>query len=482
MRRFLLMPLLLAACQPTAVQPDHDARIQRVIANLQGPVAVAGEAPAAMALQERMTYHRVPGVSIAVVDGGKLAWTGGFGVREAGASDSVTPETRFQAASISKPVAVTGMLRFVDAGRLDLDADVNTYLTSWQVPTSPFMATEKVTLRRLASHSAGLTVHGFPGYAADSALPSVVQVLDGVRPANTGPVRVDTIPGARWRYSGGGTTVLQLVLSDVTGAAFTDVMAEQVLIPLGMRHSSYAQPLPVEWHAVAAHGHRGDGTMVPGRWHTYPEQAAAGLWTTPSDLLRWALGVDAARRGAPGAILTQATAQQMLTVQAGSFGLGPMLTDTGDSLRFSHGGANEGYRAEVVFFPATGQGAAIMTNSDNGSALIQEILLALAAEYGWPGFGPRMVTRVPVDAAVLAGHAGTYVLRAEGQEVPVVVRVADGGLAVDIPVLAVRGDPMVPLGSGRFVSLGRGMEFEFRGDSLVVLPVPSMRITGVRSR
>lgn len=482
MRRFLLLPLVLAACQATVGPPDHDARLQRVITNLQAPVAVAGETAAPMELRERMAHYRVPGVSIAVVDGGELAWARGFGIREAGTTDSVTAGTRFQAASISKPVAVTGMLRLVDEGRLDLDTDVNTYLTSWQVPASPFTASEKVTLRRLASHSAGLTVHGFPGYAVDSTRPSVVQVLDGVRPANTGPVRVDTVPGARWKYSGGGTTILQLVLSDVTGTPFTDFMASRVLTPLGMRQSSYAQPLAKEWETLAASGHRADGTMVPGHWHVYPEQAAAGLWTTPSDLMRWALGIDAARRGAPGAILTQATAQEMLRVQAGTFGLGPQLTNAGDSLRFSHGGSNEGYRAEVVFFPATGQGAAIMTNGDNGSALIAEILLALADEYRWPAFRPRSVRRFPMDTAALAAMVGTYELRYQGMTIPVLLRLLEGELAADIPLEGVVGDALVPTGDGRFVSLGRGTEFSIRGDTLTYQPAPGLSLTGVRAR
>ena len=482
MRRLLLLSVMVAACQAHPGASGHDARIARVIENLQGPVVVEGEPAIGMPLTDRMAHHRVPGVSLAVVEGGVLAWARGFGVREAGTTDMVTSETRFQAASISKPVAVTGMLRLVDAGRLDLDADVNTYLTSWRVPSSPFMVAEKVTLRRLASHSAGLTVHGFPGYAADSTLPSVIQVLDGARPANTGPVRLDTVPGARWRYSGGGTTVLQLVLSDLTAAAFTDFMAEQVLTPLGMHHSSYAQPLSSAWEAVAARGHRADGTMVPGRWHTYPEQAAAGLWTTPSDLMRWALGVDASRRGAPGAILAPASAQQMLTVQAGSFGLGPMLTNTGDSLRFSHGGANAGYRAEVVFFPATGQGAAIMTNGDNGSALIQEILLALATEYRWPGFGPKTVTRAPVSTADLAAPAGDYLVRTPTQSATIAFRMESGALVLDIPLLGVAGDVLVPLAKDRFISLAHGAEFSFRADTVLWQAGPGTVLTGVRVR
>lgn len=482
MRRFLPLAVVLAACQGAVAPPDHEARLQRVITNLQAPVAVEGEAAAPMLLRERMAHYRVPGVSIAVVDGGELAWARGFGVREAGTPDTVTSETRFQAASISKPVTVTGMLRLVDEGRLDLDTDVNTYLTSWQVPASPFTATEKVTLRRLASHSAGLTVHGFPGYAVDSARPSVVQVLDGVRPANTGPVRVDTVPGTRWRYSGGGTTVMQLLLSDVTGTPFTDFMATRVLAPLGMRQSSYAQPLAREWEALAASGHRADGSMVPGHWHVYPEQAAAGLWTTPSDLMRWALGIDAARRGVPGAILTQTTAQEMLRVQSGTFGLGPELTNAGDSLRFSHGGSNEGYRAEVVFFPATGQGAAVMTNGDNGTALITEVLFALAAEYHWPAFRPRSVRRSPMDAAALAALAGTYELRYQGVTIPVTLRLLDGNIAADIPMEGVVGDVFVPIGDQRFVSLGRGTEFSIHGDSLTYQPGPGFSLTGVRAR
>ena len=409
-----LAPLALAlaaACGRGAppATPSPEADIARVTTTLRAPVRLAGTPPVAYALADRMAHYKVPGVSIAVVQDGRIAWARGFGVREAGTRDSVTAETVFQAASISKPVTATAMLRLVEAGRLDLDAPVNTYLTSWRLPDSRFTAHEPVTLRRIVAHNAGLTVHGFPGYAQGAPVPTVPQLLDGAAPANTRAVRVDTTPGAITRYSGGGTTIEQLVLTDVTGEPFPALLQRLVLAPAGMAASGYLQPLPPERHARAAAGHAIDGTMIPGRWHTYPELAAAGLWTTPSDLMRWALAVAASRDSAPGALLRPATARHMLAEHAaGGFGLGPQVQGTGDGFWFGHGGANEGYRAQVVYFPARRTGAAVMTNSDAGSALIDEILFAIAETYGWVGRAPREVTVATTDSAALDAHVGTY--------------------------------------------------------------------------
>ena len=279
------------------VAPAASAHITRVLHGLRPNVEVTNRAPERWRLEDRMAHHRVPGVSIAVIENGRVAWARGIGVTRAGGLDSVTPATLFQAASISKPVTQTAMLRLVEQGVLSLDADVNTYLTSWEVPESAHTATEKVTLRRIASHSAGLTVHGFPGYAQDVPVPTAVQVLNGAAPANTKPVLVDTTPGAITRYSGGGTTVMQHLLADVTGKPFPVLMRELVLQPAGMTRSTYDQPLPAARAAEAARAHRRDGTVIPGGWHTYPEMAAAGLWTTPTDLLTWALAIANARAG-----------------------------------------------------------------------------------------------------------------------------------------------------------------------------------------
>jgi CubicO group peptidase (beta-lactamase class C family) len=412
--RNLILPLalfLLASCAgqgetPTTSGVDRD--VASVVAGLRPAIIVRGRPAVTYSLAERMAHYHVPGVSIAVADSGRIVWARGFGVKEGGTADSVTAATLFQAASISKPVAATAMLRLVEEGKLDLDTPVNHYLTSWKVPDNRFTAKEPVTLRRIVSHSAGLTVHGFPGYAQGDSIPTVPQILDGKAPANTPAVRVDTFPGAISRYSGGGVTIEQLVMTDVTGEAFPELMKRLVLDPVGMTNSTYEQPLPRDRRGEEAAGYRMDGTMIPGRWHTYPEMAAAGLWTTPTDLLKWARAITEARAGGSGALLSQRMAAQMLTPQKESFGLGPGLGGSGTGFHFGHGGANEGFRCEVIYFPETGQGAAVMTNGDGGGSLDQEILLAVAAPYGWPDYGPREITALAMDSTALQEFVGVY--------------------------------------------------------------------------
>jgi CubicO group peptidase (beta-lactamase class C family) len=217
----------------TAENPVKDsARIQAVENGLKPAMYAKGEPIAAMNILDRMKHYNVPGVSVAVIDNGKIEWAKGYGVKETGRNDPVTPETLFQAASISKPVTALGVLRLVDKGILDLDSPVNDKLVSWKVPENEFSEKEKVTLRRLLTHSAGLTVSGFPGYATSEQIPTPVQVLNGEKPANTPPVRIDMIPGSQWRYSGGGFVVTQLLVADVSGRPFQEYLKTTVLDPL----------------------------------------------------------------------------------------------------------------------------------------------------------------------------------------------------------------------------------------------------------
>lgn len=337
--------------------------------------------PAAM-LAEQMEQYKVPGVSIAVISNGDIEWAQGYGMADAEEQRPVTTETLFQAASISKPVAATAALKLVEQGWLDLDADVNGKLIHWQVPENEFTTQNKVTLRRLLNHSAGTTVWGFPGYASGETVPGTVAVLNGE--GNTDPIVVYKEPGESWQYSGGGYTIVQLLLSDIMGKSFPEIMSEMVLQPVGMTNSTYEQPLPARWHIRAASGYRGDGTKVVGNWHTYPEMAAAGLWTTPTDLGRFALAIQRAYAGEAATILTQAMVQQMLTAGMNNHGLGPGISE--DGLYFGHGGANEGFRCKFMAFTEGGKGIVVMTNSDNGGELAQEIIVSIAEGYGWPGF------------------------------------------------------------------------------------------------
>ncbi|MBE4748514.1 serine hydrolase [Corallococcus sp. ZKHCc1 1396] len=383
-------------------RPSEAARIARVEAGL-APVALPGEEPQRMSLQRWMELYKIPGVSIAVFEKNALVWAKGYGVKQVGGTDPVMPDTLFQAASISKPVSALAALHYVEAGKWSLDANINDKLVSWKLPENDFTTKEKVTLRRLLSHSAGTTVHGFPGYAVTEPLPTVAQILDGAKPTNTAPVRVDLVPGTQTRYSGGGTTIVQAMMVDQLKKPFPRIMQEAVLAPLGLKNSTYEQPLPASLASRATAGTYFGGKGVEGKWHVYPEMAAAGLWTTPSDLARIAIEVSKARAGKSSRVVSQAMAKQMLTKQSESFGLGFQLEGKD---RFGHGGSNRGFQCSLTAFADSGSGVVIMTNSDSGFLLMDRIADSVAAEYGWKSYVPRPeVTFVQMD--LLARLKGT---------------------------------------------------------------------------
>jgi CubicO group peptidase (beta-lactamase class C family) len=386
--RFVLFPFLLLSLTVSAAaqsQPDSDtaARIRRV-ENSIPPIPLSdAEAPMPLNVQKLMQLYNCPGLSVAVIDNFKIAWAKGYGVTEAEGSTPVTVHTLFQAGSISKPVAATGTLSLVEHGKLSLDENVNLKLKSWQVPDNEFTKDQKVTLRRILSHSAGLTVHGFPGYAVGEPIPSLVQVFNGEPPANTAPIRVDIVPGTKFRYSGGGVTIEQQLLIDVTGKPFPEFMRETVLDKIGMSDSTYEQPLPPARAAVAASATHADGMLVPGKWHIYPEMAAAGLWTTATDLAKFGIEIALSKEGKANHVLSQATTQEMLKPQIEQVGLGFFLASHKNPEEFGHNGADEGFQALLIMFADSGKGVAIMANSDNGISVANSLTQSIAKEYGW---------------------------------------------------------------------------------------------------
>lgn len=398
--------------KPSAAKSRNDiaGRIRRVENGLLPEVLIKNRTVVGMSLAERMKFYKTPGVSIAVINNGRIEWVRGYGVKKAGTDEKITPETLFQAASISKPVAAVAALRLVEEGKLSLDADVNQKLVGWKVPENEFTRTKKVTLRETLSHSAGLTVHGFGGYAASEQVPTLLQILNGEKPANSAPVRVDIAPDSVFRYSGGGFTVLQLLMQGTAAKPFPELMRETVLSRIRMRHSTYEQPLPGNLQPQAAAGHDRDGKTIVGDYHVYPEMAAAGLWTTPSDLALFAIEIQKSLAGKSNKVLSQKMTEQFLTVQKGEWGLGLRLSGAGSATRFSHGGANEGFQCMMIAYNQTGQGAVVMTNSDNGGQLAGEILFAVAKEYGWADFAPVVKIIAKVDAKIYDAYVGQYEL------------------------------------------------------------------------
>ncbi len=423
-----MLIVLLAIAGPAKPQTGREAsQEERVLSGLRPPIAIKGQSPVKWTLAEQMADSHVPGISIAVIDDGKFAWARGFGVREAGTNEPVTTSTLFEAQSISKAVAATATLGLVNSGRLSLDESPNAYLKSWKLPYNEYQAHERVTLRRILSHSSGLTVGGFAGYRTGDAIPTLLQILNGEKPANNPPVRVDFTPGSMSRYSGGGAEVMQQLLMDVTGQPFPELMKRLVLGPAGMTLSTYEQPLPEARWSEAASGHDGEGAVIKGKWPIHPEMAAGGLWTTPTDLAKWALEITQAWKGGEGKLFSKSIATEMLTVQKAPYGLGVELAGTGESLEFSHGGSNSGFRAFLVMCPAVGKGVVIMANGDRADSIIGNLITTIASEYHWPARMQMEREVVSLSNAQLDALVGVYSLPPGPSGAPVTYEVAREG-------------------------------------------------------
>lgn len=361
-------------------------------------------------IDERMRHYGVPGVSVAVVENCRIVEARGFGSATVDGRP-VDAHTRFAAGSVSKVVASVGALALVQKGQLSLDEDISSRLHHWQLPREGEFADSKVTLRNLLTHSAGLSVAGFKGYPRYQPLPSLEQILDGTAPANTSAVRIEAEPGKAWRYSGGGFVLTQLLMERTTQQKFAPLMRDTVLAPAGMKESTYQQPLDPASARHAATGTLADGTPIPGGWRVYPEQAAAGLWSTPTDLARLAIDLVHSLQGKPG-VLDTGMAKQMMQRQIGNWGLGVEVSPEGKPRKFSHTGAPVGYRTLWLMYPDTCQGAAIMTNADEGMTLTHEIARALADTWRWPDSAPSsMVNTTALTPEISARFVGEYQLR-----------------------------------------------------------------------
>ncbi len=380
------LTLALAACLATAAplaQPFTDAAA--MIARIEAPQVPDRQGLDAFTLEQVMRRFRVPGVSVAVIHDFKIHWAKAYGVADASSGRPVRTDTPFQAASISKPVTALAAMLLVQQGRFGLDDDANRHLKSWRVPDGPLTRQQPVTPRSLMSHTSGADDgFGFPGYDPAAPRPSVVQILDGASPSNVGKVTFARAPYAAYKYSGGAVTLMQLLLTDVTGEDFAALMQSRVLGPLGMADSSFEQPPPESRAARLAHAHNGQGAHGAVPWHIYPEQAAAGLWTTPSDLAKLTIEVQEAARGPKGKVLSQTSAREMTApVGTGPYAVGFAVEQRGQGWYFAHGGSNWGFRAHLVAHVRKGYGLVVMTNGDAGGGVIAEIEARVASAYGW---------------------------------------------------------------------------------------------------
>ncbi|WP_020402186.1 serine hydrolase domain-containing protein [Gracilimonas tropica] len=444
----ILVALFSLSCQ------TNEQDISSIENDLLPTFYIQGEKPEPASLADRMEHYNVPGLSVAVFRNGTFGWAKGYGMADKASNTPVTAQTLFQAASISKPIAAMAALDMAEDGIIDLDADINEYLSSWKLKDNEFTTDEKVTLRRILNHTAGTTVWGFPGYERTDNIPNAVGVVSGQ--GNTDSVFVYKVPGVSWQYSGGGYTVMQIALSDAAQKPFEEIMAERVLEPLSMHSSTYAQPLPDQLHDRAASGYRSDSSEIEGKWHVYPEQAAAGLWTNPTDIGRYAIAVQQALEGSNEEVLNSATVQEMLTPGDNNYGLG--LGIRYDGSHFGHSGSNAGFRSDFAASKKGGNVVVIMTNSDSGSPLIAELMQAIFRHYGWPQLQPTVKEKAALSEETLRSFVGKYQI-AELGEISIVFR--DSGLVVPKENFIQTEIDLVPENDSTLFDASDGTPFHF---------------------
>lgn len=427
-----LIGLLTCSTGAQSTELGANEALQKQIRDVENglPLIVKDGRTLEYSLREWMDALGVPGLSIAVIEDYQVVWAKGYGGIAAGATGvPVTAETIFQAASISKPITALAILHFTEQGAFDLDLDVNEYLQSWKLPTADLSSTEQVTLRHLLANAAGITPGGFTGYQRDALLPNITQILDGQPPATNRAARIMSVPGAAVSNSGLGYTMVELALVEHLGKPFEEIVKASVFRPVGMRNSTFEQVLPDALAARAAHGHRSTGEAVALGWYAYPELAAAGLWSTSSDLALLAIEVAKSKSGKSNRILGSKMTRQMLAQHKDEMGLGFLIRPGDAHGYFAHSGGNQGYQCHLEMLADTGQGVVIMTNSDAGLLLISLLVRSVAQEYKWPSHQNRPVStaladaifaqhdraktrrmRLEVDDTILAQYVGRYEL------------------------------------------------------------------------
>ncbi|NND32454.1 MAG: serine hydrolase [Saprospiraceae bacterium] len=359
-------------------------------------------------IEERMEYYGVPGMSMAVIEDFKIRWSKSYGVMDLETKRPVSDNTLFQAGSISKPVAAYGVLSLVDRGEVSLTQPVQHYLKSWQIPVSSFTDQQSITLKHLLSHTGGVTVHGFLGYDIYEKVPTLIQVLNGEEPANSAAITINKLPGEGFRYSGGGYCIMQQVMVDQTGQTYPELMKKLVLEPLQMTNSTYDQPLSADRLLHAATGYLPDGSMTKGKRHTYPEMAAAGLWTTARDLAKFAIDIQMSVSGRENKVLSQEMANQMLTPVFEDFiGLGIFLENRIGTHYFGHGGWDEGFSSDLTANREGGYGVVILTNS-NHPDFISEVRRSVAQVYDWSNYLLPRYEKLPIDFEKVEPYLGRY--------------------------------------------------------------------------
>lgn len=438
-----------------------EERIIRVENGLLPAIGIEGMPMARTNLLNTMKEKNVPAASIAVINNGQIEWAKAYGLLSSATDQQANPQTRFQAGSVSKPVAAFAILSLINQRILDLDEDVNDKLMSWKIPNNEFTTIHKVTLRHLLSHTSGLSVIGFDGYGKNEQIPTITQTLDGMKPANNAPIRVEFVPGSKMSYSGGAYNVAQQLVEDVTKLSFSQFMENTLLTPLKMSDSTFGY-LDTNRTSNIAYAHPSNGTPMEGGWKIYPESAAAGLWTTPTDLAKWLIEIQNGLTTDKGSkLLNKDLLIDMVTPQVAVHGLGPVVSGEKEQLELSFKGRTDGFTCGFVSFPYLKQGAVVMINAGNEFAFIDAVIRSIAFEYQWPTYKVKMKKVVTLSPDALSKYVGRYGWEEKPNDIYDLFIFSEGDQLFWKMGNASTPSKLYPEAANRFFSIDTGFDFVF---------------------
>ena len=371
-------------------------------------------------IYDRMKFYNVKGVSIAVIKDFKIDWAKGYGFADTLKNQKVTASTLFSAGSISKFVMAVGALKLVQESKLSLNEPINNYLKTWKINENEWSKSKLVTLQMLLSHTAGTSQTSYFGFTPEKKLPTILEILNGDKIAESRGIVVNSEPGKEFRYSGGGSMISQMAIMDVSDLSFEKYCKLNIFVKLGMKNSTFEQPLPEKFNKNASWAYS-SASWFKGMPYVYPQQAAAGLYTTPTDLAKFCIEIQKSYLG-KGKILNQDLTKKMLTPQAkvseGSYkeeiGIGPFLIQKTDNTSekgkyFEFTGVNAGFLAYALASFEDGNGVIVMLNSgDDVNGLGKEIRRAVAKTYNWTNYLPKEIEPVVLDKIDLKELTGRY--------------------------------------------------------------------------
>jgi CubicO group peptidase (beta-lactamase class C family) len=370
-------------------------------------------------IETRLAQSKSPALSVAVIHQGKLAWSSAWGHLTQGGRKADC-QSIFQAGSLAKPVTLFAALLMKQKTLLNFDENIDQYLKSYHLPTGAQTKDNPVNIRNLLAHTSGITAGGYAGYPNGQALPTDLQTVMGEPPANSRKVEVLEAPNSGVRYSGGGYSVLEIALQDRFGTPFDQVMQSWVLTPFGMKQATFTQPIPAAYFPYTARGHTAQGNMVSGGWHNHPEQAAAGLWATPTDMANFLIELRQAYLG-KSKLISKATMTEFLENPIDGHAYGFRLIGEKNQIFITHYGGTVGYRAGMTINLESGDGAVYMSNSDNGSSLGLEFFQAVSRAYNWSQFREIQVQRKMQAVETLQTLTGKYIFAEQDWKIQVLV-------------------------------------------------------------